>query len=175
LPPGAIQPRTAQAALGIEAYLQDPKTKGVAGFYTVAGQGGGGSSGQNAGRGFILLSPWDERTGVDLSADTLTKKWTRDITDRLRNVEFLVLSTASVHGLGQSNGFTIQLLNTGGLGRADFKVRRDALVLAAQDDPGLGAVRLGSLENNPTLKVDIDDEKIGALGLTSTQVDQATQ
>jgi multidrug efflux pump len=172
LPPGATQPRTEAAARGIEAYLQDPKTDGVAGFYTVAGQGGGGGSGQNAGRGFILLKPWDERHGSALSADTLTKKWTRDISTRLRDVEFFALSPPSVRGLGQSNGFTMQLLNSGGLSRAEFKARRDALVLAAQDDPGLTAVRLGSLEDNPTLKVDIDDEKIGALGLTSQQVDQ---
>jgi multidrug efflux pump len=172
LPPGATQPRTEAAARGIEAYLQDPKTDGVAGFYTVAGQGGGGGSGQNAGRGFILLKPWDERHGSALSADTLTKKWTRDISTRLRDVEFFALSPPSVRGLGQSNGFTMQLLNSGGLSRTEFKARRDALVLAAQDDPGLTAVRLGSLEDNPTLKVDIDDEKIGALGLTSQQVDQ---
>jgi multidrug efflux pump len=172
LPPGATQPRTEAAARGIEAYFQDPKTKGVAGVYTVAGQGGGGSSGQNAGRGFILMAPWDKRKGTALSADTLTKQWTRAVTGRLRDVEFYALSPPSVRGLGQSNGFTMQLLNSGGLSRAEFKARRDALVLAAQDDPGLAAVRLGSLEDNPTLKVDVDDEKIGALGLSSSQVDQ---
>jgi len=172
LPPGATQPRTEAAARGIEAYFKDTATKGAAGYYTVAGQGGGGGSGQNAGRGFILLKPWDERHGSELSADALTKKWTRDISSRLRDVEFFALSPPAVRGLGQSNGFTMQLLNTGGLSRAEFKARRDAMVLAAQDDPGLTAVRLGSLEDNPALKVDIDDEKIGALGLTSQQVDQ---
>ncbi len=172
LPPGATQARTVAAARGIEAYFASPEAKGVAGLYTVAGQGGGGGSGQNAGRGFILMKPWDERTGAALSADTLTKQWTRAVTGRLRDAEFFALAPPAVRGLGQSNGFTMQLLNTGGLSRAEFKARRDALVLAAQDDPGLTAVRLGSLEDNPTLKVEVDDEKIGALGLTSTQVDQ---
>ncbi|MEP6784596.1 MAG: multidrug efflux RND transporter permease subunit [Sphingomonadales bacterium] len=172
LPPGATQARTDAAARGIEAYFQDPKTKGVKGVYTVAGQGGGGGSGQNAGRGFILMDDWENRNGTALSADTLTKQWTRAVSSRLRDVEFFALSPPAVRGLGQSNGFTMQLLNTGGLSQPEFKARRDALVLAAQDDSGLAAVRLGSLEDNPTLRVDIDDEKIGALGLTSTQVDQ---
>lgn len=172
LPPGATQARTEAAAREIQAYFRDPKTKGVEGAYTVSGQGGGGGSGQNAGRGFILMKDWEERKGSALSADTLTKEWTRDVSARLRDVEFFALSPPSVRGLGQSNGFTMQLLNTGGLSRAEFKARRDALVLAAQDDPGLSAVRLGALEDNPTLKIDIDDEKIGALGLTSSQVDQ---
>ena len=172
LPPGATQARTDAAARGIEAYFQDPKTQGASGVYTVSGQSGGGGAGQNAGRGFILMKPWDERHGSALSADMLTKQWTRAVSGRLRDVEFFALAPPAVRGLGQSNGFTMQLLNSGGLSRADFKARRDALVLAAQDDPGLAAVRLGSLEDNPTLKVDIDDEKIGALGLASSQVDQ---
>jgi multidrug efflux pump len=172
LPPGATQARTEAAARGIEAYFAEPTTKGSMGLYTVAGQGGGGGNGQNAGRGFVLMQPWDERKGKALSADALTKQWTRAVGSRLRDVEFFALSPPSVRGLGQSNGFTMQLLNNGGLSRAEFKARRDALILAAQDEPGLTSVRLGSLEDNPALKVDIDDEKIGALGLTSQQVDQ---
>lgn len=172
LPPGATQARTDAAARAIEAYFQDSKTQGAAGVYTVAGQSGSGGAGQNAGRGFILMKPWDERHGSALSADTLTKQWTRAVSGRLRDAEFFALSPPAVRGLGQSNGFTMQLLNTGGLSRAEFKARRDALVLAAQDDPELAAVRLASLEDNPTLKVDIDDEKVGALGLASSQVDQ---
>ena len=172
LPPGATQPRTQAVARTIEQYFLDPSTKGSAGLYTVAGQGGGGGSGQNAGRGFIILKDWDQRKGRELSADTLTKQWTRQLGGRLRDAEFFALSPPAVRGLGQSNGFTMQLLNTGGLNRAEFKARRDALVLAAQDDPGLTAVRLGSLEDNPTLKVDIDDEKLGALGISSQSADQ---
>ncbi len=172
LPPGATLARTEAAARAIEDYFASPDTKGVDGLYTVAGQGGGGGSGQNAGRGFILMKPWDDRKGSELSADTLTKQWTRAVSGQLRDVEFFALSPPAVRGLGQSNGFTMQLLNSGGLSRAEFKARRDALVLAAQNEPGITAVRLGSLEDNPSLDVDVDDEKIGALGLSSTQVDQ---
>jgi multidrug efflux pump len=172
LPPGATLARTEAAARAIEAYFANPGTKGVDGLYTVAGQGGGGGSGQNAGRGFIIMKPWDDRKSSELSADTLTKQWTRAVSSELRDVEFFALSPPAVRGLSQSNGFTMQLLNSGGLSRADFKARRDALVLAAQNEPGITAVRLGSLEDNPSLDVDVDDEKIGALGLSSTQVDQ---
>jgi multidrug efflux pump len=172
LPPGATLARTEAAARAIEDYFASSDTKGVDGLYTVAGQGGGGGSGQNAGRGFILMKPWDDRKGSELSADTLTKQWTRAVSGQLRDVEFFALSPPAVRGLGQSNGFTMQLLNSGGLSRAEFKALRDALVLAAQNEPGITAVRLGSLEDNPSLDVDVDDEKIGALGLSSTQVDQ---
>jgi multidrug efflux pump len=66
----------------------------------------------------------------------------------------------------------MQLLNTGGLSRAEFKAARDSLTQQAQGEPGLTAVRLGALEDNPTLTVSLDDQKLGVLGISSTQADQ---
>jgi multidrug efflux pump len=174
LPPGATQPRTEAAAKVIQDYFRTEMQDGVQVIYTVSGQsgGGGGGAGQNAGRGFMMLKPWDERTTSALSAEAITKQATRELGKRLRDAEFFATSPPAVRGLGQSNGFTMQFLNTGGLSRAEFKARRDAVVQEAQSDPVLASVRLGTLEDNPTLEVDIDDEKVGALGLTSAQVDQ---
>ncbi|WP_295530437.1 efflux RND transporter permease subunit [Novosphingobium sp. Chol11] len=174
LPPGATQPRTEAVAKQIQDYFRTDMRDAVKVVYTVSGQsgGGGGGAGQNAGRGFVMLKPWDERTTSALSADAITKKATRELGKRLRDAEFFLTSPPAVRGLGQSNGFSMQLLNSGGLSRAEFKARRDALVQEAQGDPALASVRLGALEDNPTLEVVIDDEKVGALGLTSAQVDQ---
>ena len=172
LPPGATQPRTEAAARAIEHYFNTKMSDAVDAVYTVSGQGGGGGAGQNAGRGFLLLKPWDQRSSSDLSADAITKKATAAMGRQLRDVEFFALNPPSVRGLGQSNGFTMQLLNTGGLSRADFKAARDRLTGMAQGDASLTAVRLGTLEDNPTLSVTMDDQKLGALGLTSQQADQ---
>jgi multidrug efflux pump len=174
LPPGATQPRTEAVAKVIQDYFRTEMQDGVQVIYTVSGQGGGGGGGggQNAGRGFMMLKPWDERTTSALSSDAITKKATRDLGKRLRDAEFFATAPPAVRGLGQSNGFSMQFLNTSGLSRAEFKARRDALVQEAQSDPALASVRLGTLEDNPTLEIDIDDEKVGALGLSSAQVDQ---
>ncbi len=171
LPPGATQARTEAAAKAIQDYFLHSMTDSVDALYTVSGQGTAGT-GQNAGRGFVLLKDWGQRTSSKVSADAVTAKATRELGGQLRDVQFFALSPPAVRGLGQSNGFTMQFLNSGGLSRADFKARSDALIAAAQADPTLSAVRLGSLEDNPSLNVDIDDEKVGALGLTSAQVDQ---
>ena len=172
LPPGATQPRTEAAAAAIKQYFLTEMSNAVDVVYTVTGQGGGGGAGQNAGRGFLQLKPWDERTSSALSLDSITKQATRDLGRQLRDVEFFALAPPSIRGLGQSNGFTMQLLNSSGMSRKQFKAARDQLVQAAQTDPALSAVRLGALEDNPSLKVDIDDEKLGALGITSSQADQ---
>ena len=174
LPAGATLERTEAAAAQIQKYFKDKMSSTVDGIYTVSGQGGGGGSGpngQNAGRGFMQFKPWDQRTGHDQSADALTKKVTGDVGKFLRDGDFYATSPPSVRGLGQSNGFTMQMMNTGQLSRADFKAARDAVLKDAQSDPALSAVRLGTLEDSPTLKVDVDDEKIGALGLLPAQVD----
>ncbi len=65
----------------------------------------------------------------------------------------------------------MELLNTGNLSRADFRVARDKLLAAARADTSLSAVRSNTLEDTPTLQVDMDQEKIGALGLAQTDVD----
>jgi multidrug efflux pump len=89
----------------------------------------------------------------------------------MRDVQFFALNPPPVRGLGQSSGFTAELLNTGGLSRADFKARVDKFLDIAGDDPVLTGVRQNSLEDNPTLHVDMDEEKIGALGLAQPAVD----
>jgi multidrug efflux pump len=73
--------------------------------------------------------------------------------------------------MGQSSGFTLELLNTGALTRAQFRAARDQLLAAARADPALSAVRSNALEDTPTLKVDIDQQKAGALGLAQPDVD----
>ena len=169
LPPGATQVRTLEAAKEIERYFMGPAKDNVSAIYTITGQGQGGA-GQNAGRGFIALSPWDERKGSENAAASIVRRATQQLST-LRDVEFFALSPPAVRGLGQSSGFTLELLNTGGLSRQEFKARRDQLIAAAQGDPDLTAVRQNGLEDNPTLQITIDQEKVGALGLTQAEVD----
>jgi multidrug efflux pump len=170
LPPGATQARSLEAAKRIEAYFMGEEKANLAAIYTVTGSSQAGS-GQNAGRGFIALAPWDERKGAENAAAAITARASKTLGGELRDVQFFALNPPAVRGLGQSSGFTLQLLNAGGLSREEFKQRRDALLAAAQADASLTAVRQNALEDNPTLQIDIDQEKVGALGLSQSDVD----
>ncbi len=170
LPPGATLPRTLAALAEIERYFMTEEGRDVPIVFAVVGQSQAGS-GQNAGRGFIALAPWDERKGREHSAAAITQRASAKIGARLRDVEFYALNPPPVRGMGQSSGFTLELLNTGGLTRAQFRDARDQLLAAARADAGLAAVRSNALEDTPTLKVDIDQEKVGALGLSQADVD----
>ncbi|MEO7467286.1 MAG: efflux RND transporter permease subunit, partial [Sphingobium limneticum] len=81
------------------------------------------------------------------------------------------MTPPAIRGLGQSNGFTFELLNNGSLSRARFLELRNQLIEAASKDPMLAGVRAASLEDTPQLKVDIDNEKLAVLGLTQANVD----
>ncbi|MBB6124247.1 efflux RND transporter permease subunit [Sphingobium subterraneum] len=169
LPAGATQPRTLAFAKEIERYFTEEEKDNIFNIYLIIGSGQSGQ-GQNAGRGFLALTPWDDREGSENSASAITERATKALS-RLRDGQFFALNPPPVRGLGQSNGFTMQLLNSGGLSRSEFRARYDALLAAANADPALAAVREGSLPDSPTLQVLIDPAKVGALGLTQSQVD----
>ena len=169
LAPGSTINQTRQAQLQIEKYFAGSEGKNVAGFLTVAGGGGGGGGGQNAGRGFVAFKDWADRKGTENGADAITQRATKALSG-LRDVEFYATVPSAVRGLGQSNGFSMQLQNTGGLSRADFKAARDALLAAARADPTLAAVRPTDLEDQPTLRIDLDPQKLSTLGLSQADV-----
>ena len=169
LPPGATQARTMAAVTAIEHYFLTKEKANVENLFMILGQGQAGA-GQNAGRGFLHLKPWSERKGKENTAQAITRRATESLSN-LRDVQFFALNPPPVRGLGQSSGFTMELLNTGGLSRATFKTRMEDLLREAGRDPMLTGVRQNSLEDNPTLNVDIDADKVGALGLSQQAVD----
>jgi len=169
MPAGATINRTRQAQTQIEKYFLNDEKKNVAAIMTVAGSAGNGGGGQNAGRGFVALTDWDARKGSQNTAASITQRATKAL-GGLRDVEFYALQPAAVRGLGQSNGFTLELQNSGGLSRADFKDARDKLMALARKDEKLAAIRATDLPDQPTLKIAIDSQKLSVLGLTQASV-----
>ena len=171
LPPGATMPRTLAAVKQVESYFLTKEQADTAAVYAVLGQSGQGA-GQNAGRGFVSLKPWGDRKGKDHTSTAITARATKAMGGQLRDAQFFALNPPPVRGLGQSSGFTMELLNSGGLSRQAFKAEMNQLLGEARNDPVLTGVRQNSLDDNPTLNVNIDQEKVGALGIPQSQVDQ---
>ncbi|HTU67604.1 MAG TPA: efflux RND transporter permease subunit [Steroidobacteraceae bacterium] len=170
LPPGATMERTLGVVQTVEKYFKEKEPENVQVIFLIVGQSQAGA-GQNAGRGFVAFAPWDERKGQANSAQGITQRATKSLGGRIRDAEVFALNPPPVRGLGQSSGFTMELLNSGNLSRAEFKAARDKLLAAARGDDTLTNVRVNVLEDTPTLSVDIDQEKVGALGLAQHDVD----
>ncbi|NJC07297.1 efflux RND transporter permease subunit [Polymorphobacter fuscus] len=169
LPAGATQGRTEQVQLAVENYFLTQEKANTSVILTVAGGGGGGASGQNTGQGFLNFVPWDQREGSEDSADAIVARASAAFTN-FRDAQVFALVPPAIRGLGQSNGFTMQLQNSSGMTRAEFIAARERLLAAATADPMLTGVRLGELPDIATLQVDIDQQKLSALGLTQGDV-----
>lgn len=168
LPAGATLGRTREVQLAIEKYMLEDERKNVAVMFIVAG-GGQGAAGQNTGQGFVNLVDWADRKGKENSADGITERAGKALSG-LRDAQVNVLVPAAIRGLGQTNGFTLQLQNTSGMSREEFAEARDKLLEAAGSDPVLSGVRLGELPDVQTLQVDIDQPRLAALGLNQGDV-----
>ncbi len=64
----------------------------------------------------------------------------------------------------------MELQNTSGMSREEFAAARDRLLAAANDDPVLAQVRLSELPDVASLKVNFDQQRLAALGLSSNDV-----
>lgn len=169
LPGGATQPRTTAVQREIENYFATYEPKNVSVMFSVAGGGGGGASGQNTGQGFINFAPWDQRPGDDNSADAIVQRASAAFKG-FRDAQVFALTPPAIRGLGQSNGFTMQLLNNSGMSRTEFKAAREQLLQEAQKDPALAGVRLSDLPDSPTLNINVDQQKLASYGLSIADV-----
>ncbi len=80
------------------------------------------------------------------------------------------MTPPSVDGLGQSNGFTFELMASGGTDRDSLMKLRSQLLAAANQSSELQSVRANDLPQMPQLQVDIDNNKAVSLGLSLSDV-----
>jgi multidrug efflux pump len=171
LPAGATMTRTGNVQERIEDYfLKGPEQDNTKTFFSVAG-GGQGASGQNSGQAFINLADYDKREGSENSADAIVERASAAFRG-LRDAQVFALVPGAIRGLGQSSGFQVQLQNTSGMSKAEFQDIRDKLLAEASDDPLLVSVRPSELPDVASLKVDIDQQRLAALGLNPNEVNQ---
>ena len=166
LPAGATAERTEQIRSEIQRFYGGEKD--IANAFTVSGFSFGGS-GQNAGMGFASLKPFDERPGAEHSAGAVNAKAMAAFS-KIRDAQVFAMTPPPISGLGQSNGFTFELLNSSGMPQADFVALRDKLIAAAAADPKLMAVRASALPDTPQLDIKLDEAKLAVLGLSVDDV-----
>ncbi|MBO9708787.1 MAG: efflux RND transporter permease subunit [Caulobacter sp.] len=169
LPAGATQGRTAEIQRMVERYFAENEGHNVKTMFTVSGGGGGGVNGQNTGQGFLNFTDWKNRKGKDNSADAIVARASSALSN-VRDAQVFALVPPAIRGLGQSDGFTMELQNASGMPQAEFNAARDKLLAAANRDPALKSVRLSELPDVATFKVMPDAQKLAALGLTQADV-----
>ena len=169
-PAGSSQEITGRVLEEISQYLLNEEKAVVEATFMTNGASQP-QRGQNQGRLFVRLRPWDERKGDELGVSALASR----ISARYANFQGAVINTVeppSIRGLGSATGFNLQLQDRGGLGHEALGQARDRLLELAAKDQRLQRVRFSGQADNATYKIDIDREKAAALGVDLTQVDQ---
>ncbi|WP_426692926.1 efflux RND transporter permease subunit [Sphingomonas sediminicola] len=170
LPPGATQRRTLEVQRQIEQYFSDHEGENVQTLFTVVGGGGGsGAVGQNTGQGFLNFVPWDDRPGKEKTADAIVERASSAFRN-FRDAQVFALVPGAIRGLGQSSGFTMELQNRSGMTREQFLASRDRLLQEANANPKLASVRLSDLPDVATYKIDVNQQKLTALGLNQNDI-----
>ncbi|WP_281280221.1 efflux RND transporter permease subunit [Asticcacaulis tiandongensis] len=166
LPPGATAERTQGVMDQVSAHFQ--KDEAVASAFTVTGFSFAGS-GQNAGMAFVKLKDFKERGAADMKAPAVAGR-AMGTFSQIRDAMVFAIIPPAVAELGTSSGFDLQLKDTGGLGHdALIAARNQVLGMAAQNS-ALAGVRPNGQEDTPQLKIDIDNEKAGAMGVSLADI-----
>jgi len=168
LPAGATQERTIQVIRQIEKHFLERETKTVDAIITVAGFSFAGR-GQNMGIAFVKLKDWKLRNSADLKAPAIAGRAMMAFS-QIRDGLAFAFSPPAVVELGQANGFDLELQDRGGLGHEKLMEARNQLLGMAMKNPKLIAVRPNGQDDSPQFKLDIDDVRAGALGVSLTEV-----
>jgi multidrug efflux pump len=168
LPAGATQERTVQVIRQIEQHFLERETKTVDAIITVAGFSFAGR-GQNMGIAFVKLKDWKLRKSPDLKAPAVAGRAMQAFS-QIRDGLAFAFSPPAVVELGQANGFDFQLQDRGGLGHDQLMEARNQLLGMAMKNPKLIAVRPNGQDDSPQFKLDIDDVRAGALGVSLSDV-----
>jgi multidrug efflux pump len=170
LPAGATQERTIQVIRQLEQHFLEKETKTVEGVITVAGFSFAGR-GQNMGLAFVRLKHWDLRQSKDMKAAAIAGRAVKAFSQFRDGLAF-AFSPPAVLELGVANGFDFQLQDRGGLGHEKLMEARNQLLGMAMKNKKLAAVRPNGQDDSPQFKLDIDDVRAGALGVSLSQVNE---
>jgi multidrug efflux pump len=168
LPPGATMERTLQTVKQMERHFLEDEKKTVEGIITVTGYSFAGR-GQNMGLAWVKLKDWKVRKTPDLKAPAIASRAMKAFS-RIRDGVAFAFSPPAVLELGVANGFDFQLQDRGGLGHEKLMEARNQLLGMAMKNTRLTAVRPNGQDDSPQFKLDIDDVRAGALGVSLAQV-----
>lgn len=168
LPSGATASRTNTVNDQITTWFLDREKDNTDVIFTITGFNYTGSA-QNAGMAFVKLKHWDLREGKENSAEAVSLRATQQLSS-VRDARIFALTPPSVQGLGQTSGFTFELMASGSTDRSTLMSLRDQLIKNANQSPELRSVRANVLPETSQLQVDIDNEKAVALGLSLANI-----
>lgn len=168
LPPGATQEQTLQVLAKMEDYFLNEEGANVKSLFTVAGFSFSGT-GQNSGIGFVRLRDWSERPGKENSAAGIVQRASKEFAS-WPEAQAFAFAPPAIRELGNASGFNLFIQDRTGLGRDALIDARNNMIAEAAKNPILTGVRPNATADTPQYKLDIDNAKAGALGVSVAEI-----
>ncbi|MFH7828638.1 multidrug efflux RND transporter permease subunit AcrB [Kluyvera chengduensis] len=169
LPAGATQERTQKVLDEMTNYYLTKEKNNVESVFAVNGFGFAGR-GQNTGIAFVSLKDWSERPGAENKVEAITGR-AMGYFSTIKDAMVFAFNLPAIVELGTATGFDFQLIDQAGLGHEKLTQARNQLFgMIAQHPDVLTGVRPNGLEDTPQFKVDIDQEKAQALGVSISDI-----
>ena len=167
-PVGATQERTLAIVEEVERYYLEQESDAVDELFAIQGFSFAGQ-GQNNGMAFVSLKDWDERRSKDLSVEAVAGRAMARFS-QIKDALVFAIAPPPITELGTSAGFLFYLKDETGQGHEALMQARNQLLAAANQSPLLVAVRPNGLEDAPQLRINIDNERASALGLSIADI-----
>ncbi|QEU10722.1 efflux RND transporter permease subunit [Paracoccus yeei] len=167
-PEGSTAERTRALVEEVEQFvLQDEKDTAES-VFAALGFGFGGSGQRNA-MVFIKLKDFAEREGFD-AASMATRGNMKFMSDKNGRVFFM--QPPAIQGMGNSAGFTMQLIDQAGTGQERLAAAADELVAKANADGRVTSLQGNDAPFQTSRRITIDQQKAAAYGLSISDLNQ---
>ncbi|MEG3134736.1 multidrug efflux RND transporter permease subunit AcrB [Rouxiella sp. T17] len=169
LPAGATQERTQKVLDEVSNYYLTKEKANVNSVFTVNGFGFAGR-GQNTGIAFVSLKDWSERSGAENKVAGITGRAMGEFS-KIKDAMVFAFNLPAIVELGTATGFDFELIDQANLGHDKLTQARNQLLgMVAQHSDLLAGVRPNGLEDTPQYKLEIDQEKATALGVSISDI-----
>ncbi len=171
LPDGATDQRANEVLTEMEKFFaQQPE---IEHYFTIAGFSFTGRA-QNSGLAFLRLKPWEEREGREHRVQAIIDRSLAGL-GGIKDAMVFPLNPPAIPELGVSSGFDFWLQDVGGVGHETLMAARDQLLGMAAQNPSLVGVRPQGLNDTAQMKIDIDQDKASALGVSLAEINSTMQ
>ena len=167
-PVGATQERTMESIRKVERHFLENEKDAVESVFSVQGFSFAGM-GQNNGIAFIKLKDWSERTTAELSAGGVAGR-AMGAFSQIKDAMVFAFAPPAMPELGTAAGFSFFLKDNAGQGHDALVAARNQLLGMAAQSKLLTNVRPNGQDDTPQFRIDVDNQKAAALGLSVANI-----
>jgi multidrug efflux pump len=168
LPVGATKERSMVVMDQIEKHYLENEKDNVRSIFSIIGFSFSGR-GQNNGMAFISLQDWSDRTEDSQHVQAIAARALASFS-KIKDAMVFPFVPPAISQLGTSSGFNLRMQDLGGLGQEKLMQARNQFLALAAEDKRLVGVRPNGQEDTPQFKLDINQEKAAALGVSLSDI-----